>query len=137
MASQRGTGGVAGCSALEEDGPVTCDPLACPWDKTPVERGPGNQPSGALHVDGFTCSRSGRQTPHRTRPVPKVGTPKRGAEAEAPRCGRSNKGVGWVHASANPKAHAEGSNPGKGGQPDPEQQRYPALNGALGGKHVP
>lgn len=28
LASQRGTGGVAGCSALEEDDPVTCETLA-------------------------------------------------------------------------------------------------------------
>jgi len=127
MASQRKTGGVAGCSALEKDGPVTCDPLDRPWDNTPVKRGPGNQPSNALQVDGCTCSRSGRKTPHRTSPVPKVGTLKRGVEAEARKCGRKGKGVGWVHASESPKAKAEGSNPGKGKAARPGAATVPSV----------
>lgn len=66
MASQEGTGGVAGCSALEEDDLVTCDPLDRPWDNTPVLRGPGNQPSRAPLVSESTGGRPGRKSPQRT-----------------------------------------------------------------------
>lgn len=38
--SQRGTGGVLDCGALEEDGPETCETLAFPWEYTGEHGGP-------------------------------------------------------------------------------------------------
>jgi hypothetical protein len=109
MASRRGTGGVAGCSALEEDDLVTCDPLDRPWVQAPVVRGPGDQPSHALAVDESTVGRPGQSPREEQALAPKVGTLKRGVEAASTRQG-SRTGA----CERKARGERQGKQPGEG-----------------------
>lgn len=84
LARQRGSSGVAGFSALEEDGPVTCEAPAF-LGKAARKESPGNKLQRAVRsrvMDGRSrTDASGTQK----RPVTKVSPPKRRAVAEESR----------------------------------------------------
>jgi len=61
--SQRGTGGVADCGALEEDDPATCETLAFPGAKKPVNWRPGDHPP-TRRAHECACGRSWARARH-------------------------------------------------------------------------